>query len=117
MFNLFSFLFIVSFFTCLSLSVVLLILSFIFSYQNPDKEKNSTYECGFSPIKNTGSPFSIKFFIVGIIFLVFDLEILILYSLPGNYIDRSLSEYVTIEIFLLFIIVSLIFEWCNGSLE
>lgn len=98
------------FFLCLALSIILFILSYVFSYKNPDKEKNSTYECGFSPIKNTGSPFSIKFFVVGIIFLVFDLEILILYSLPGNYIDRSISEYITIEIFLLLIIISLIFE-------
>ena len=57
------------------LSSIISILSFILSERDPNKEKVSVYECGFDPFHNPGEPFSIRFFLIAILFLVFDLEI------------------------------------------
>lgn len=60
------------------LSVILIGASFLLVEKTPGEGKISTYECGFAPIKYPTSPFTIKFFVVGIIFLIFDLEIIYL---------------------------------------
>jgi len=59
----------------LILSSVISIASYLLSEKSPDKEKVSVYECGFDPFHNPGEPFSIRFFLIAILFLVFDLEI------------------------------------------
>lgn len=62
------------------LTLILLALNIAFAVHRPDSEKVTSYECGFSPIHGqTRAPFSIQFYIVGILFLVFDLEIVLLY--------------------------------------
>lgn len=62
------------------LTVILLALNILFAVHVPDSEKLSSYECGFSPIHGqTRSPFSIQFYMVGILFLVFDLEVALIY--------------------------------------
>ena len=57
------------------LSIVIAIASYLLSDKSPDKEKVSVYECGFDPFHSPGKPFSIRFFLIAILFLVFDLEI------------------------------------------
>ena len=57
------------------LSTTISIVSYILSEKSPDKEKVSVYECGFDPFHNPGEPFSIRFFLIAILFLIFDLEI------------------------------------------
>ena len=57
------------------ISIVTSLVSFFLSQRDPDKEKVSVYECGFDPFHNPGEPFSIRFFLIAILFLVFDLEI------------------------------------------
>jgi len=57
------------------LSVVIALASYILSDKTPDKEKVSVYECGFDPFHSPGKPFSVRFFLIAILFLVFDLEI------------------------------------------
>jgi len=59
----------------LIISIVISSASFLLSYKSPNKEKVSPYECGFDPFHNPGEPFSIRFFLIAILFLVFDLEI------------------------------------------
>jgi len=59
----------------LILSAIISIASFILSERSPDREKVSVYECGFDPFHTPGEPFSIRFFLIAILFLVFDLEI------------------------------------------
>jgi NADH:ubiquinone oxidoreductase subunit 3 (subunit A) len=59
----------------LLLSTIISTVSFFLGDKNPDKEKVSVYECGFDPFHNPGEPFSIRFFLIAILFLVFDLEI------------------------------------------
>jgi len=59
----------------IGLSIIIAIASYLLSDKSPDKEKVSVYECGFDPFHSPGKPFSIRFFLIAILFLVFDLEI------------------------------------------
>ena len=99
------------------LSFVISFLSFILSEKTPDKEKVSTYECGFNPIHIPGEPFSIRFFLIAILFLVFDLEISYLFpwSTCTNLIN--LKGQIIIILFLLILIIGLIYEWLKGGLD
>ena len=99
------------------LSFIISFLSFILSEKNPDKEKVSTYECGFNPIHIPGEPFSIRFFLIAILFLVFDLEISYLFpwSVSTNLIN--LKGQIIIIIFLIILTIGLIYEWIKGGLE
>ena len=99
------------------LSLVIPVASFLLSERIPDKEKSSVYESGFSPIYQPGKPFSIKFFIIAILFLVFDLEIILLF--PWSYSILNISSIGNLIAFLFFIIlvVGLYYEWVKGGLE
>lgn len=66
--------FILIFFS-VSLSTVIIMVSYILGVQTPDSEKVSVYECGFDPLGSTRIPFSVRFFLVGILFMIFDIEI------------------------------------------
>ena len=100
------------------ISVILLSLSLFLSNKNSDKEKLTIYECGFMMITKVGNPFSIKFFIVAILFLVFDLEIVLLlpWSVSIFNFGSIYSHYIML-IFLLILILSLAYEWFKGGLE
>lgn len=91
--------------------------SFLLSQKTPDKEKVSPYECGFDPFHNPGEPFSIRFFLIAILFLVFDLEIS--YLFPWSCVTNviSLKGQVIILLFLLILTAGLIYEWIKGGLE
>lgn len=65
-----------------ALSTILAIVSFWLPQMNPDQEKLSPYECGFDPLGSARLPFSMRFFLVAILFLLFDLEIALLLPLP-----------------------------------
>jgi NADH-quinone oxidoreductase subunit A len=66
-------------FFCFLISIVLLSISFFLVFQNPNSEKLSVYECGFSPFGDSRNKFEIRFYIVAILFLIFDLEIIFLF--------------------------------------
>ncbi len=110
--NLFIYLFI-----SFLLSSVVLFFSIFLSFKSPDKEKVSIYECGFNPFHSTGQPFSIRFFLIAILFLVFDLEIIYLFpwSVNSNLIDYY-SQFV-IYLFIIVLVIGLIYEWLRGGLE
>lgn len=101
----------------LILSAIISIASYILSEKTPDKEKVSVYECGFDPFNIPGEPFSIRFFLIAILFLVFDLEISYLFpwSLSSNII--SLKGHAIVFLFLIILIIGLIYEWIKGGLE
>ena len=85
---------------------------------NLDREKTSPFECGFSPFSTSRIPFSLRFFIIAIIFLIFDVEIAILLPLPILPLVISAPTWTIISIiFILTLIVGLFHEWNNGALE
>nr|YP_010400306.1 NADH dehydrogenase subunit 3 [Purpura bufo]UQS76005.1 NADH dehydrogenase subunit 3 [Purpura bufo] len=83
-----------------------------------DREKSSPFECGFDPIKSARLPFSLRFFLLAIIFLIFDVEIVLLFpiliSMTSSY---SLALMISLFIFLIILIVGLFHEWNEGSLD
>nr|AFL03293.1 NADH dehydrogenase subunit 3 [Corvus edithae] len=102
----------------LTLSVILTALNFWLAQMNPDSEKLSPYECGFDPLGSARLPFSIRFFLVAILFLLFDLEIALL--LPQPWAIQLQTPTTTLSwasILILLLTLGLIYEWNQGGLE
>nr|ALJ93190.1 NADH dehydrogenase subunit 3 [Glyphis garricki]UQU69633.1 NADH dehydrogenase subunit 3 [Glyphis garricki]UQU69646.1 NADH dehydrogenase subunit 3 [Glyphis garricki]UQU69659.1 NADH dehydrogenase subunit 3 [Glyphis garricki]UQU69672.1 NADH dehydrogenase subunit 3 [Glyphis garricki] len=99
-------------------SLILALIAFWLPSLNPDNEKLSPYECGFDPLGNARLPFSLRFFLVAILFLLFDLEIALLLPLPwGNQLLTPLSTLLWATIILILLTLGLIYEWFQGGLE
>ena len=99
------------------LSAVISIASFLLSDRSPDREKVSVYECGFDPFHSPGEPFSIRFFLIAILFLVFDLEISYLFPWSATSNIVPLEGQIVIGLFLIILILGLVYEWVKGGLE
>nr|YP_009503289.1 NADH dehydrogenase subunit 3 [Bathytoma punicea]AXA45199.1 NADH dehydrogenase subunit 3 [Bathytoma punicea] len=103
----------------LLLSCVVMGLGWILSKRSvADREKSSPFECGFDPIKSARLPFSLRFFLLAIIFLIFDIEIVLLFPiLVSMASNMSLSLMLGLFIFLVILILGLFHEWNEGSLD
>nr|UBD07388.1 NADH dehydrogenase subunit 3 [Synapturanus sp. QCAZ 59998] len=104
--------------TTMALSTLVMLLSFWLPAVKPDSEKLSPYECGFNPIASARLPYSMQFFLVAILFLLFDLEIALL--LPSPWASQLQSPLITITwitIILIILTLGLVYEWLNGGLE
>nr|YP_010950027.1 NADH dehydrogenase subunit 3 [Sebastes auriculatus]WMI35931.1 NADH dehydrogenase subunit 3 [Sebastes auriculatus] len=100
------------------LSTVLAIVSFWLPQMTPDHEKLSPYECGFDPLGSARLPFSLRFFLVAILFLLFDLEIALLLPLPwGDQLTSPLLTLFWAVSVLILLTLGLIYEWIQGGLE
>lgn len=102
----------------IALSSILALVSFWLPQISPDHEKLSPYECGFDPLGTARLPFSLRFFLVAILFLLFDLEIALLLPLPWG--DQLLSPLLTFfwaSTVLILLTLGLIYEWLQGGLE
>jgi len=85
---------------------------------NRDREKTSPFECGFDPKNNARVPFSLRFFILAIIFIVFDIEIVLLIPLPIlNTIINTIQAEIAAIVFLVILLLGLFHEWKEGSLN
>nr|YP_010990307.1 NADH dehydrogenase subunit 3 [Gobiomorphus huttoni]WOW98465.1 NADH dehydrogenase subunit 3 [Gobiomorphus huttoni] len=100
------------------LSSVLAIVSFWLPMMTPDQEKLSPYECGFDPLGSARLPFSLRFFLVAILFLLFDLEIALLLPLPwGDQLPTPTLTFFWTALVLALLTLGLIYEWIQGGLE
>nr|AEL97438.1 NADH dehydrogenase subunit 3 [Typhlonarke aysoni] len=100
------------------ISLILAFLAFWLPSINPDNEKLSPFECGFDPLGSARLPFSIRFFLVAILFLLFDLEIALLLPLPwANQLDNPTLTILWTTIILILLTLGLIYEWLQGGLE
>ena len=99
------------------LSFVISSASYFLSNKEPSKEKVSVYECGFDPFHSPGEPFSIRFFIIGILFLIFDLEISYLIPWSANSVSINFLGQTIVILFIIILIVGLLYEWKKGGLE
>nr|YP_003434097.1 NADH dehydrogenase subunit 3 [Clinocottus analis]ACO49629.1 NADH dehydrogenase subunit 3 [Clinocottus analis] len=100
------------------LSILLAIVSFWLPQMAPDHEKLSPYECGFDPVGSARLPFSLRFFLVAILFLLFDLEIALLLPLPwGDQLAIPLTTFLWASGVLALLTLGLIYEWLQGGLE
>nr|YP_010241725.1 NADH dehydrogenase subunit 3 [Aporrhais serresiana]QTI82413.1 NADH dehydrogenase subunit 3 [Aporrhais serresiana] len=101
------------------LSVVVMGLGWVLAKRAiSDREKSSPFECGFDPIKSARLPFSLRFFLLAIIFLIFDVEIVLLFPMLVSMNNHfSLSMLLGTFLFLVILIVGLFHEWNEGSLD
>jgi NADH:ubiquinone oxidoreductase subunit 3 (subunit A) len=99
------------------LSMLLPAASYILGIKKPDGQKLSVFECGFDPFGDSRQKFEVKFFLVAILFIIFDLEISFLF--PWSLVLNELSTfgYWTMYIFLFILTVGLVYEWNKGGLE
>nr|QGZ07869.1 NADH dehydrogenase subunit 3 [Murina cyclotis] len=101
-----------------TLSSVLVTIAFWLPQMNTYAEKSSPYECGFDPMGSARLPFSMKFFLVAITFLLFDLEIALLLPLPWASQTNKLMTMLLTSLFLIsLLIISLTYEWTQKGLE
>nr|YP_009755377.1 NADH dehydrogenase subunit 3 [Girella melanichthys]AQN67676.1 NADH dehydrogenase subunit 3 [Girella leonina]QIP53854.1 NADH dehydrogenase subunit 3 [Girella melanichthys] len=101
-----------------TLSIILAIVSFWLPQMSPDYEKLSPYECGFDPLGTARLPFSLRFFLVAILFLLFDLEIALLLPLPwGDQLPSPLTTFLWATTILVLLTLGLVYEWHQGGLE
>nr|YP_008593711.1 NADH dehydrogenase subunit 3 [Benthodesmus tenuis]BAN83731.1 NADH dehydrogenase subunit 3 [Benthodesmus tenuis] len=100
------------------LALLLAAVSFWLPQMLPNHEKLSPYECGFDPLGSARLPFSLRFFLVAILFLLFDLEIALLLPLPwGDQLPTPLTTFLWASTILVLLTLGLIYEWLQGGLE
>ena len=101
----------------LILSCGFILLNFVFSPKNPDPEKLSRYECGFEPFTDSRMEFDIRFYLVAILFIIFDLEIAFLFPWAISLGQLGIYGFVSMMIFLSILTIGFIYEWKKGALD
>ena len=104
-------------FVALGLSIGFIVLNFLFSPKNPDPEKLSAYECGFEAFGDSRMEFDVRFYLVAILFIIFDLEIAFLFPWAVSLGNIGIFGYWSMMFFLLVLTVGFIYEWKKGALE
>ncbi len=104
-------------FIALGLSIGFIILNFVFSPKNPDPEKLSAYECGFEPFNDSRMEFDVRFYLVAILFIIFDLEIAFLFPWAISLGTIGLYGYLSMLVFLFILTIGFIYEWKKGALD
>ncbi len=109
--------FIALFILTIILVYILYLISSLISPKNLDKEKASAYECGFSPFEDARQKFDIRFYLVSILFIIFDLEIAFLFPWTIVMFQAGLFGFINVVIFFLVLTVGFIYEWKKGALD
>ena len=101
----------------LLLSFGFVVLNFAFSPKNPDPEKLSAYECGFEPFNDSRMEFDIRFYLVAILFIIFDLEIAFLFPWAITLGNIGYFGFFSMMLFLFILTIGFIYEWKKGALD
>ena len=101
----------------LGLSCAFIVLNFILSPKKPDPEKLSAYECGFEAFDDARSKLDVKFYLVSILFIIFDLEIAFLFPWAVSLSNIGALGFYSMMFFLFILTVGFIYEWKNGALD
>lgn len=94
-----------------------IIAGFLLGTRRYSKEKSSVYECGFEPFGDARFVFNIRFYLIAILFIIFDLEVVFLFPWAVNAVDLSVDAYYAVVIFLCILVVGFIYELNRGALE
>jgi NADH-quinone oxidoreductase subunit A len=99
------------------LGLVLMLSAVIIAVQNPDPEKVSAYECGFNAFDDARMKFDVRFYLVSILFIIFDLEVAFLFPWAVAFQDISMTAFWSMMVFLAVLTVGFAYEWKKGALE
>ena len=100
-----------------ALSIVMVLASYVVARQKPDSEKLSPYECGFEPFDDARSKFDVRFYLVAILFIIFDLEVAFLFPWAVTLGSIGMFGFWSMVVFLAVLTVGFIYEWRKGALE
>jgi NADH-quinone oxidoreductase subunit A len=100
-----------------AIGVLLLVLGFVLGPSRPDAEKLSPYECGFEAYEDSRMKFDVRYYLVAILFIVFDLEIAFLFPWAVALDSIGVVGLAAMGVFLLVLVVGFIYEWKKGALE
>ena len=101
----------------LGLGIAMVIGSYVVARQRPDSEKVSAYECGFEAFDDARSKFDVRFYLVAILFIIFDLEVAFLFPWAIALGDIGLFGFWSMMVFLGLLTIGFIYEWKKGALE
>ena len=101
----------------LALSALILGLSFVFARKQGDPEKISAYECGFDPFDDARSRFDIQFYLVAILFIIFDLEVAFLFPWALTLNKTMHFGFWAMMVFLIILTIGFVYEWRKGALD
>ena len=104
-------------FIALALSIGFIVINFLASPSNPDPEKLSAYECGFEAFDDARGRFDVRFYLVAILFIIFDLEVAFLFPWAISLGSIGVFGFWSMMIFLLILTIGFIYEWKKGALE
>ena len=101
----------------LVLGLLMLSIGFLFGRGTKSKAKLSPYECGFDPFEDARIPFDVRYYLVAILFIIFDLEIAFLFPWAVSLNKIGIAGIIAMGIFLLVLVIGFIYEWKKGALE
>ena len=101
----------------IGLGIVLMLAAVIIAVRNPDPEKISAYECGFNAFDDARMKFDVRFYLVSILFIIFDLEIAFLFPWAVAFKDISMISFWSMMVFLGVLTIGCAYEWKKGALE
>lgn len=99
------------------LGIMLVLAAVVLAVRNPDSEKVSAYECGFNAFDDARMKFDMRFYLVAILFVIFDLEIAFLFPWAVAFKDISMLSFWSMMVFLAVLTVGFAYEWKKGALE
>jgi NADH-quinone oxidoreductase subunit A len=101
----------------IGLALIIVLASLIVARQRPNTEKLSSYECGFEPFEDSRGRFDVRFYLVAILFIIFDLEVAFLFPWAVSLGNVGLFGFWSMMLFLAVLTVGFIYEWKKGALE
>jgi NADH-quinone oxidoreductase subunit A len=99
------------------IALALMVAPFVVAYQNPDPEKVSAYECGFNAFDDARMKFDVRFYLVSILFIIFDLEVAFLFPWAVAFKEVGVFGFWSMMVFLGVLTIGFIYEWRKGALE
>ena len=93
------------------------LIGFLMGPNRPDAEKNSPYECGFEAFEDARMKFDVRYYLVAILFILFDLEIAFLFPWAAVINDIGFAGFISMMVFLAILTVGFVYEWMKGALE
>jgi NADH-quinone oxidoreductase subunit A len=99
------------------IALALLVAPFLVAYRRPDPEKVSAYECGFNPFDDARMKFDVRFYLVSLLFIIFDLEVAFLFPWAVAFHDIGAFGFWSMMLFLVVLTIGFVYEWNKGALE